>query len=161
MEIGVCEGDSLSWVLENLRPDIAWGIDPYIAPRPRQQGIYDEYLATALRRLAPWLAQSRVRLIQRRSFDYLRDEHAALGDESVGLAYVDGGHFSWDVVQDACLLWPKLRRGGVIIFDDLQRVFNLGKPLVRLGVWPFLHAYDTRWEPFFWEGRQLAVRKTR
>ena len=149
------------WVLENLKPSFAIGIDPYVAPRAKFQPQYDEFKRRAYANLDRWITAGTVQLHHHASFDFLRTQHQVVPDGSVDLAYIDGAHFSWDVVQDATLTWPKIKRGGMVVFDDLQRVFNLGKPLVRLGVWPWLHAYDGRWELAWWQGRQLAIRKER
>jgi predicted O-methyltransferase YrrM len=32
--------------------------------------------------------------------------------------YIDGSHKACDVLTDACLSWPALKKGGVMVFDD-------------------------------------------
>lgn len=39
--------------------------------------------------------------------------------------YIDGSHQAPDVLTDACLSWPLLKVGGVIVFDD----YGWGEPL--------------------------------
>ena len=43
LEIGVCEGVSMRWILENLEPSKAVGIDPWEAPKFEKQGVFDKY----------------------------------------------------------------------------------------------------------------------
>jgi predicted O-methyltransferase YrrM len=39
--------------------------------------------------------------------------------------YIDGSHQAPDVITDACMAWPLLRVGGVMVFDD----YGWGEPL--------------------------------
>lgn len=41
-----------------------------------------------------------------------------LKDESFDFIYVDGSHEAVDVLRDGVLAWDKLKKGGMIIFDD-------------------------------------------
>lgn len=34
------------------------------------------------------------------------------------MIYIDGSHHGLDVMTDACLAWPLMKRGGVMVFDD-------------------------------------------
>lgn len=36
------------------------------------------------------------------------------------IAYIDGGHRSFEVYSDGMLTWPLMRKGGLVIFDDYQ-----------------------------------------
>lgn len=36
------------------------------------------------------------------------------------IAYIDGGHRSYEVFLDGMLTWPLIRKGGLVIFDDYQ-----------------------------------------
>lgn len=159
LEIGICEGRSMVWVLEHLRPELAIGIDPYIAPRSKFQPQYDEFKRRAYANLERWINAGTVQLHHHASFDFLRTQHQVVPDASVDLAYIDGAHFAWDVVQDTALVWPKVKRGGIVIFDDLQRTWLNGRPLVRFGVRAFMEAWDSRWTLYFWQGRQIALLK--
>lgn len=48
-------------------------------------------------------------LVNKRMFDFI---------------YIDGSHIARDVLTDACMAWPMLTRGGIIVFDD----YKWGKP---------------------------------
>lgn len=158
VEIGVCEGRSLLWVVEHYRPELAVGIDPYAATRRGTQAAYDGYYERAKKNLA---GIECVRLIRQRSQDYLRSDacHALIPDGSVDLAYIDGGHWAWETIADAVLLWPKMRRGGIIVFDDLNRRWLVGRPQVRIGWRAFCDAFENLYETVYHEGRQMAARK--
>jgi predicted O-methyltransferase YrrM len=32
--------------------------------------------------------------------------------------YIDGSHIAKDVLTDACMAWPLLKQGGLLVFDD-------------------------------------------
>ena len=32
--------------------------------------------------------------------------------------YIDGSHVAKDVMTDACMAWPLLKKGGIMVFDD-------------------------------------------
>ena len=37
---------------------------------------------------------------------------------SYGFIYIDGSHIAKDVLTDACMAWPLLKQGGIMVFDD-------------------------------------------
>jgi predicted O-methyltransferase YrrM len=45
--------------------------------------------------------------------------------EPFDFIYIDGSHQAPDVITDACLAWPLLKAGGVMVFDD----YGWGEPL--------------------------------
>ncbi len=36
----------------------------------------------------------------------------------VDFIYIDGSHIAKDVLTDACMAWPQLKTGGIMVFDD-------------------------------------------
>ncbi len=40
------------------------------------------------------------------------------GFNSFDFIYIDGSHLAKDVLVDACLSWPMLKKGGFMVFDD-------------------------------------------
>jgi len=112
LEIGVLEGRSGVWMLENVltHPKSLYvGIDCYIQTKARAA----ELATNARRNLAvfgrkavfhqgrSFLALSR--LPRRPTFD---------------IAYIDGDHSACGVALDTCLVWPLVRPDGIIAFDD-------------------------------------------
>lgn len=157
LEIGVCEGASMLWVLDHVRPAKAYGVDPYRAPKPRLQPAYDVYRANAAANLAPFVTSGVVRLIYEASEDYLRRDSMPLN--SVDLFYVDGDHRASATLTDAVLGWRFVKPGGLVIFDDYNRRWHMGKPWTHEGVDAFLHAFEQRYEIAWRNKVQVAVRK--
>ena len=60
--------------------------------------------------------------------------------------YIDGSHYSKDVLEDAVLSWRLLKPGGVIIFDDFNwtvegtELRDLKNP--RTGIEAFCHVFQ-------------------
>lgn len=46
--------------------------------------------------------------------DCFSPEHVPL----YGFIYIDGSHIARDVLTDACMAWPLLQKGGIMVFDD-------------------------------------------
>ena len=48
------------------------------------------------------------------------DELAACiaAEEKYDFIYIDGSHQAPDVLTDACMAWPLLKQGGIMVFDD-------------------------------------------
>lgn len=160
LELGVCEGRSMVWIMENLQPQRAIGIDPYLPDKPDHAPNYAQFEANMRENLKPWLDSGVLTVYKQRSIDFLRDQHREIPDGSVDLCYLDGSHMAWDLMTDVGLVWPKLKRpGGILLFDDYQKVYHLARPLTRVAWWCFTMAYDNRYELFFKEGRQVAVRR--
>lgn len=122
LEIGVLEGRASLWFVENYFQDFGFllGIDPFAYP----PGHHDGYRARFFRNLGEHIAAGRMKIAERPSQEQLiylangiyppRDNKGELFD----FAYIDGSHYSWDVIQDLILTFRILRVGGVIICDD-------------------------------------------
>lgn len=162
LEIGSADGESMWWVLNNLKPSKAMTIDPWEANCKRlKRREFRGYRARYHANLKRWLDDGTLTVFDGTSFDVLRDRHKEIPDESVDLCYVDGAHRAWDTMGDLILVWPKIKFGGVVIVDDLQRRWLNGKPLVRPAYFAFQIVYDSRYEWVFCEPRQAAFRKVR
>jgi predicted O-methyltransferase YrrM len=122
LEIGSFEGRSSVWIAENMMQDgdILRCIDTWeggeehgeenmseVEERfrsnlmvanenfPRRRIIQSK--GTSVRELSRWLQQENA------SFDFI---------------YIDGSHTAPDVLTDACMSWPLLTKGGMMVFDD-------------------------------------------
>ena len=169
LEIGVCEGISMRWILENIEPSKAVGIDPWKAPKFEKQEIFDKYQANAMHNLAPWLVDT-VTLVPRTSwFAFTGVDSWKIEDNSFDLAYVDGSHDGSRAMEDMVHVWRKLKRGtegrrsqlggGIMIVDDLHRRWHRGRALVRPAVEAFRLAYDGLWTVLWETPRQVAFLK--
>ena len=82
------------------------------------------------------------------------------GQSNFDFVYIDGSHLARDVLSDACLAWPLLKDGGVLVFDDYlwgppRDILHRPKPAVDA----FVNIYAEELEIVHC-GYQLAVRKT-
>lgn len=59
-------------------------------------------------------ADEKVRVIKGRSQEVLRK----LPFDTYDFAYIDGSHVASDVLTDAVLVFPLIKRGGIVVFDD-------------------------------------------
>ncbi len=108
LEIGVYEGASLLWMFENLLTDPsakAVCIDIF-----HDKNVEKRFIAN-LRRSG---FEGRTTVIRGPSQEKLKH----LTPNAFGLIYIDGSHVPKDVLTDAVLSWPLLKKGGFMIFDD-------------------------------------------
>jgi predicted O-methyltransferase YrrM len=125
LEIGSFEGRSTVWIVENMMEEggeiyciDTWGggeehsEEDMAAVEARfahnRQVLMDKYAhrhitrakGTSIEQLAGWLTPSSA---PRSGFDFI---------------YIDGSHIAKDVLTDACMAWPLLKTGGIMVFDD-------------------------------------------
>jgi predicted O-methyltransferase YrrM len=74
--------------------------------------------------------------------------------------YIDGDHTAGAVLTDACMAWPLLKSGGIMLFDDYHwnpEGYNVyQKP--KIGVDAFSHVFKDQFEVLH-DGYQIAVQK--
>jgi SAM-dependent methyltransferase len=107
LEIGVFEGRSVIWALENIltHPTARLtGIDPFIG----------DFKNTYVQNIARTGMANKVTTIEGFSQEALRGLPLA----SFDIVYIDGSHAADDVLEDAVLSWRLLKEGGILIFDD-------------------------------------------
>jgi hypothetical protein len=160
LEIGVFEGRSTVWLLQNLLtgPEARLDcIETFAGGSEHQaQGIDMELVERRfdanVRRAR---GKTRVTKLRGTSRQMLR----TLDVEAYDAVYVDGSHQAPDVLEDAVLAFPCLKRGGILIFDDYGWQWEwpeLWSP--RLGIDAFLYVYRERLELLHKE-YQVLVRK--
>ncbi len=77
-------------------------------------------------------------------------------DDYFDLIYIDGDHEPEAVLEDAVLAFRKLKKGGVMIFDD----YGWGGPdLTQAGIDSFLRGYHKRIKLIGFHDSQMYVRK--
>ena len=109
LEVGLYEGRSSIWMLENIltHPSARMtGVDPFLGP-------YKEKYFKNLRMSG---ASDKVETITGYSQVALR----GLPLNSYDIIYIDGSHSQEDVLEDAVLSWRLLHPGGILIFDDYR-----------------------------------------
>ena len=107
LELGVYEGRSLIWMLENIltHPSAkATCID--IFPRDLRQRFMNNLKMSG--------SEDKVTVIKGRFQVELRK----LPFNAFDIIYIDGAHDAPDTIENAVLCWPLLKEGGLLIFDD-------------------------------------------
>jgi predicted O-methyltransferase YrrM len=108
LEIGVSEGGSALWMLENILTH----------PTARMTGLdtfsNKENCERFLANLEMSGFSKKMTLVKGRSQVTLR----SLPLDSFDIVYIDGSHRAPDVMVDAALSWELLKKGGILIFDD-------------------------------------------
>ena len=133
LEIGSFEGRSTCWMLENMLSDIGTisCVDPYTN--------YDvdrfSFAPTTIDYSKPWASEiaaaqglfrantdefkkpgQAVELRTERSFKALAQD--IVDQKQYDFIYVDGNHVADIVLADACMAFPLLKKGGIMLFDD-------------------------------------------
>ena len=148
LEIGVFEGRSFIWMLENIltHPSArATGID--IFPDDLEARFHSNLELTG--------AADKVSVLKGRSQIVLR----GLPLDSFDLIYVDGSHIAKDTLTDAVLSWQLLKPGGILIFDDyLWRPNESSDTTPHIAIDAFMTAFRDEFEVVLY-GYQVALRK--
>ncbi len=155
LEVGVFEGRSLIWMLENVLThptSEAIAVDPF---RNGKEAAYDANIAASG-------ASGLVTTLKEPSQTALR----RLPPDSFDVIYLDGSHTAADVLADAVLSWDLLHVDGLIIFDDYSwrgRLFGPPLPpelLPRFAIDTFVAAHRHELESELTSGgAQMIIRK--
>jgi len=154
LEIGVCEGWSGRWWIDNVLPPggLYVGIDIW-ADWPKDGLTGAEVRAKAQANLQ-W-DEGEVQLVTGDSSRVLASSYLP---ESFDAIYIDGDHRLMPVLCDSVLSWGLLRIGGVMVWDDYGKRANGRQP--KTAVDSFLGAMRGRYEKLFGNW-QYGVRKTK
>lgn len=155
LEVGVFEGRSALWMLENVLTDPAsrlTGVDVFPGDlRERYQRNLD--LSGFASKATTITGPSQVELRK-------------LPGESYDIIYVDGSHSADDVLADAVLAWELLKTGGLLLLDDYWWVGpESDRPFPEeLRPGPAIDAFITSYRPeieIVHRAYQVALRKKR
>ncbi|MBM3854494.1 MAG: class I SAM-dependent methyltransferase [Verrucomicrobia bacterium] len=117
LEIGVFEGRSALWMLENILTDSTaslTGIDPFFEPEKASGKSVRTYKDVFYSNLALSGFERKTRIIEGFSQIELRKLPLA----SFDIVYIDGSHTANDALEDAILSWRLLKDNGLMIIDD-------------------------------------------
>ena len=128
LEIGSLEGRSACWLMQNLLSETGtmvcidtWDGNPEIAPdlvlESYDRFMHNTQLATRPKQHLEVYRQDSVRALARL---------LATDQSTFDFIYIDGSHEACDVLTDACLSWPLLKPGGILVFDDYLLGTDIG-----------------------------------
>lgn len=158
LEIGVFEGRSTCWLLENILTGEGSTIDCIDTFAGGMEHVYRGLDMAAVRtrfeaNTAPW--RERVTLHVGKSAELLPKLSGPYD-----FIYVDGSHVAADVLVDIVLAWRLARDNGIMIFDDYAWPRYLDQPWLRpqMAIDAFLQCF-AGWYEVLQAGRQVAIRK--
>jgi len=165
LEIGVFQGRSTCWQLENMLSDVGsiTCIDPFIESDdtalslgllPEQSEREKLFRANVAEVIKP---TQTVEIMVGRSYTEL----AKLINEKrqFDFIYVDGNHCAYSALTDACMCYGLLRKGGIMLFDDYlwdHEADHLDRP--KMAVDSFVNMFAKHVTPII-INYQLAVVK--
>ncbi|CAG8486942.1 5356_t:CDS:1 [Funneliformis caledonium] len=156
LEIGVFEGRSTIWILEELfkNPE-----SKLISVDTFERIFADNDNETTFREnIRESKKANQIEIIKDKSFNVLVKMNYEKGMK-FDFIYIDGSHVSCDVLSDAVLSWNLLREGGIMIFDDYEWDFfeeETNNP--RIAIDSFLRCYQTQIEVIY-KRYQVAIKK--
>ena len=163
LEIGCFEGRATCWFLQNALDDDGEiiCIDPFTGSMEHEQMDLSDLYARFKENVAS--AQKVTQKVGARKYD----SYIALGTmiqqgykNQFDFIYIDGDHTAPAVLTDACMAWPLLKQGGIMLFDDYHwspPEFNeYQKP--KRAVDAFSHVFGNQFKVVH-DGYQVAVQK--
>ena len=180
LELGLAEGRSSIWFMENLMPELWVGIDAWQWGRQNMK----EYVQKQeknfwhnMRELAAaqggtpgalnfpsvnfawWdIGNTKCQTWKKLSQQWLiedADDHF----DTFDLIYLDGDHTGPGTILDAVLCWRKLAIGGIMIFDDFDRRWHNARPCTHEAVLAFWSCHEHFAEKVFENRFQFWIRK--
>jgi len=109
LEVGCYEGQASVWMMENTTANLTV-VDTF---KGGQDLPDEEYLLGRFQENTKDFKE-RVFTKKGKSQEILKE----LGPDYYDFIYIDGSHLASDVLEDAVLAFPLLRKGGIMIFDD-------------------------------------------
>ena len=121
LEIGSFEGRSTVWIMENMmrKGDYLLCIDTWKGGEEHgtedMEAVWQRFKAnTAIAKEKTGVSAGTARGT---SIVGLADELPEWAG-TYDFIYIDGSHVAKDVLTDACMAWPLLKQGGIMVFDD-------------------------------------------
>jgi predicted O-methyltransferase YrrM len=159
LEIGTFYGANLLSVAETYGSHMdsrLYCIDPWIdyedypEYKNEQSTIYETFLSNIEK------SASKDRIVINRG--YSNSEIPKFEDNFFDIIYIDGNHEPEYVLEDAVLSFRKLKKDGIMIFDD----YGWGGPdLTQRGIDGFISGYHKRIQNLGQKNSQVFVRKTK
>lgn len=121
LEIGSFEGRSAVWIIENMMEDggeivciDTWeGGAEHVNNEMDGAELRFEHNIKTVREKHPERRVTKCRGLSTQWLPAVTQEKY-----SFDFIYIDGSHLAKDVLTDACMSWPLLKKGGFMVFDD-------------------------------------------
>jgi hypothetical protein len=183
-ELGVAEGQSLIWAIENFlagnAAGLAVGVDPFLPSRGWKPTEGKQHWDAVLYNInslyyggpngeqntTPPLIWDRqpvacdvpslplCEIHARMSQEYLQSEN-----REFDMIYVDGNHEAPHALFDMELSWRLLRVGGLLVVDDAERRYRGGMPSVAVALQAFEDCYHGYFDVLYRHPKQVAYLK--
>jgi predicted O-methyltransferase YrrM len=124
LEIGSFEGRSAVWMVENMMADgdALSCVDTWGGSEEHNNGELNGAEERFRYNIAMVENKHRDRIVcadKETSVEFLaRRLFAVVPESEFHFIYIDGSHTAKDVLTDACMAWPLLKQGGLMVFDD-------------------------------------------
>lgn len=164
IEIGAYEGRATTWIVENMMEDGGeiTCIDTWEGGEEHVNGEMSgaeerfDYNVKVLETKYPNRVVHKWKELSITGLSALHHDTTTYYD----FIYVDGSHIAKDVLTDACMAWPLLKKGGIMVFDDylwgdMTRPNHVPKPAIDAFVNIFIEELK-----IIHIGYQLIVRKS-
>jgi predicted O-methyltransferase YrrM len=129
MEIGTAAGDTTRDLLDLASAHFSlpessctvYACDPFVdyaekITRDNQKG-YEDYCE----RFKSEIESGRLVFERKKSSQFLKELSIDPSNlESFDMIYIDGAHDSWSVMEDTILAYPLLKKGGMLVYDDVD-----------------------------------------
>ena len=157
LEIGAFEGRSTLWFYEQLNKKKSYGIDVIDTWGGSEEHAGIDFAAVKRRFDANIKNKGYVLPFQGTLFQFLVSVDGST--DVYDFIYIDGSHQAPDVLADACLAWPTLRKGGIMVFDDyLWGVNEAPTHTPKMAVDAFIACYREQLE-IVMAGYQIGIKK--
>jgi predicted O-methyltransferase YrrM len=149
LEIGVSEGRSALWMLENILTHPTAKItclDIFLNKTKHERFLANLILSDFLDKATMIKGKSQITL-------------KTLPLDSYDIVYIDGSHTAPDVLADAVLSWSLLKKGGIMIFDDYMLDWELPpQERPKIAIEAFLRIHKNELYKLH-QGYQIIVKK--
>ena len=164
LEVGSYEGRSTVWTVEHMMEDggeivaiDTWEGGEEHATIGEKMNVVEENFDYNVTECLKKFPERRISKMRSSSYEALGQ--LICSSQQFDFAYIDGSHIAKDVLADACMAWPLLKSGGIMVFDDypwgVQRDI-LHRP--KIAIDSFVNIYAEHLD-IVAMGYQVAVRK--
>lgn len=155
LEVGAFEGRSTLWFYDQMEPGTCRQIDVIDTWGGSEEHFGIDFNEVK-RRFDENTSKISKLVYEGTLFEFVCEGHV---DDPYDFIYIDGSHQAADVLADACMAWPMLKKRGIMVFDDYLWGFNedpIHTP--KMAVDAFMACYRQRLEVVL-IGQQWGVRK--